>query len=238
MNFALIFAGGVGHRMTNSPFPKQFLKVHGKEIIVRTVEHFEYNDNVDSIVVVCRSEYISLMEKLKKKYSLNKITCIVPGGRCGQESIFFGLKKIKELSKSDKDIVLIHDGVRPLINEDLINKNIEMVLENGNAITVAEAYETIMHNENDNLMIINREECFIGKAPQSFYLNDIYDAHLKAIKEEKHDFVDSASLMQYYGVKLNKVVGPLSNIKITTPIDFFILKAILESQESEELQKL
>ncbi len=122
MNFAVIFAGGTGQRMNTESLPKQFLKVHGKEIIVHTIEHFQYCEDIDGIVVVCISSFIDFMKELKEKYKLNKILKIVPGGDCGQSSIFNGLSAIKEFSHSDNDIVLIHDGVRPLIDKATIEK--------------------------------------------------------------------------------------------------------------------
>ena len=144
---------------------------------------------------------------------------------------------MKEIEKrySKNDIVLIHDGVRPLINNDTINDNINLVKEKGNAITTAPAIETIVRLENENNIIkdiFNRSECFMARAPQSFILNDILDAHEKAIMDKKDDFIDSASIMTYYGHNLNIVNGPSENIKITTPSDFYIFKAILDMKEN------
>ena len=205
MNIALIFAGGIGKRMNTTGIPKQFLKLYGKEIIVYTLEIFENNKNIDAIVISCLKEKID------------------------------DLKRIIEKRYSKNDIVLIHDGVRPLINDDTINDNINLVKEKGNAITTAPAIETIVRLENENNIIkdiFNRSECFMARAPQSFILNDILDAHEKAIMDKKDDFIDSASIMTYYGHNLNIVNGPSENIKITTPSDFYIFKAILDMKEN------
>ncbi len=234
MNIALIFAGGIGKRMNTTGIPKQFLKLYGKEIIVYTLEIFENNKNIDGIVISCLKEKIDDLKRIIEKNNLKKVVSIIPGGNTGQESIYNGLKEI-EKRYSKKDIVLIHDGVRPLINNDTIDDNINLVKEKGNAITTAPAIETIVRLENENNIIkdiFNRSECFMARAPQSFILNDILDAHEKAIIDKKDDFIDSASIMTYYGYSLNIINGPSENIKITTPSDFYIFKAILDMKEN------
>ncbi|MDD7409786.1 IspD/TarI family cytidylyltransferase [Fusobacterium gastrosuis] len=235
MNIALIFAGGIGKRMNTSGIPKQFLKLYGKEIIIYTLEHFENNKEIDSIIIVCLKEKVNFLEKLIKKYEFNKVKMIVNGGKTGQESIYNGLIAAEKISDSSDDIILIHDGVRPLINSEIISKNIETVKLMGNCITSAPAIETIVRlDENSNIIkdIYKRSECYMARAPQSFFLKEILDVHKKAIQENKQDFIDSASIMTYYGHTLNIIVGPSENIKITTPSDFYIFKAIQDMKES------
>jgi putative 2-C-methyl-D-erythritol 4-phosphate cytidylyltransferase 2 len=234
MNLALIFAGGVGKRMGNSGIPKQFLKLYGKEIIIYTLEVFENNKNIDGIIISCLREKIDDLKKIIKKNNLKKVVSIIPGGSTGQESIYNGLREI-EKKYSKNDIVLIHDGVRPLINDDTINDNINLVKEKGNAITTAPAIETIIKLKKEEEVIddiYNRSECFMARAPQSFLLKDILEVHEKAIEQKKIDFIDSASIMKYYGHNLNIINGPSENIKITTPSDFYIFKAILDMKEN------
>ena len=112
-----------------------------------------------------------------------------------------------------------------------------MVKDKGNAITVTPAIETILIKNSDGSIgsILKRSDCEMAKAPQCFYLNDIYDCHLKSKDEGKADFIDSASLMQYYGYKLNTVEGPMENIKITTPADFYIFRAIMDARENLQI---
>lgn len=234
MNIALIFAGGIGKRMNNNGIPKQFLKLYGKEIIIYTLEIFEKNENIDGIIVSCLEEKINDLEELIKKYDLKKVKSIVAGGKTGQESIYKGLCEA-ERYYSKEDIVLIHDGVRPLINEKTIEDNILSVKKYGNAITVVPAIETIIKVEKVEHRIkdiLNRNECYMARAPQSFYLKDILSSHRKAIEENKDDFIDSASMMVYYGHKLNIVDGPIENIKITTPSDYYIFKAMQDMKEN------
>lgn len=237
MNIAVIFAGGTGQRMNMASKPKQFLELHGKPIIIYTLEYFQKHSQIDGIVVVCLESWIDYCENLLKKYQIDKVLKIVPGGNSGQESIFNGLEAAHQISDNEQDIVLIHDGVRPLINEALITNCIASVKKHGNAITVSPAIETILLKTEDGDIgnILKRSECEMAKAPQCFYLNDIYSCHLKAKAAGKDDFIDSASLMQYYGYKLNAVEGPLENIKITTPADFYIFRAIMDARENLQI---
>lgn len=237
MNIAVIFAGGTGQRMNTASKPKQFLELHGKPIIIYTLEYFQKHSQIDGIVVVCLESWIDYCENLLKKYQIDKVLKIVPGGNSGQESIFNGLEEAHQISDNEHDIVLIHDGVRPLINEALITNCIASVKKHGNAITVSPAIETILLKTEDGDIgnILKRSECEMAKAPQCFYLNDIYGCHLKAKAAGKDDFIDSASLMQYYGYKLNAVEGPLENIKITTPADFYIFRAIMDARENLQI---
>ena len=238
MNRVLIFAGGTGQRMGGSSVPKQFLIAHTKPVIVHTIEHFQLCSQIDSIVVVCLKEYISYLKALIEKYKLDKVVSIVEGGGNGQASIFNGLKELVRLyGENNDDIVLIHDGARPLIDEKLITENIECVKANGNAITVAKSIETVVLLNNSAVVdkVMGRQFCNVAKAPQSFYLKDIYKSHLKAVEEKRFDFIDSAMLMQHYGFKIHTVLGSNENIKITTPMDYYLFKAILDARENEQL---
>lgn len=237
MNIGVIFAGGVGKRMHTRGIPKQFLKVNGKPIIVHTVEIFENTSEIDAVVVVVPNDSMSLMANLVSKFNLSKVRNIVSGGSTGQLSIFSGLKAAKKMSNSEKDIVIIHDGVRPLINGDVINNNIQSVKEKGSAITVAPAKETLIIVNNDQKIesVLARDKSRIAKAPQSFYLHEILDIEEKAIASGKNNFVDSSTLMAFYGKKLFTVEGPYENIKITTPDDFYMFKALFDSRENAQI---
>ena len=238
MNSVLIFAGGTGQRMNSKTLPKQFLELHGKPIIIYTLEQFDNHPLVDGIVVVCLDGWQAYLQKLLRKFGIEKVKAIVPGGATGQESIFHGLSKLTELYDNES-VVMIHDGVRPLVDAETITQNIECVQLHGNAITVSPPVETITVNDpsDSNLVgeIIDRKNCRLAKAPQSFLLHDIYAAHLRARQEEKLDFIDSASLMQYYGHALYTVEGKPTNIKITTPTDYYLFRAITDAKESQQI---
>ena len=110
MNYALIFAGGCGRRMNSKSRPKQFLELHGKEIIIYTIEHFEKHPDIEGIVVVCIKEWIDYLKRILDKNGIKKVKWIVPGGETGQDSIYNGLKVLHDNCKNE-DIVLIHDEI-------------------------------------------------------------------------------------------------------------------------------
>ena len=152
MNIAVIFAGGVGTRMNTKDKPKQFLMVHGKPIIVHTIEKFQEHEQIDGIIVVCVKSWIEYMKEMQFRYRLDKIGKIVPGGSTGQLSIYNGLKAAEELYGIEDNIVLIHDGVRPLITDEVISENIASVKKYGNAITCAPTKESVILVNEDNVI--------------------------------------------------------------------------------------
>lgn len=234
-NIAVIFAGGSGKRMNTVSKPKQFLELRGKPIIIYTLELFDSHPDIDGIVVVCLESWIPYLQKQLRKFEINKVVDVVPGGETGQDSIFNGLECAHKHFPEDS-IVLIHDGVRPLITAQTITDNIETVKKQGNCITCIPATETfVVKQESGELTIPTRANSLIARAPQSFYLKDIYAEHLKAREENKHDFIDSCTMMSHYGHKLSTIIGPMENIKITTPTDFFILRAMVEVHENQQI---
>ena len=236
MNCALIFAGGSGKRMNSKSRPKQVLELHSKEIIIYTIEHFEKHPDIDAIVVVCIEGWIEYLKKALKKNGIEKVKWIVPGGETGQDSIYNGLKVLHDNCPEDT-IVLIHDGVRPLIDEELITNNINCVKEHRTAVTVTPVTETVMLTDSDNQVYtsVERAKCRLAKAPQGFYLKDIYGAHMKAISENIHDKIDSATMMSDYGYSLYTVECGSENIKITTPADFYIFRALSDARENSQI---
>ncbi|MBQ8166103.1 MAG: 2-C-methyl-D-erythritol 4-phosphate cytidylyltransferase [Lachnospiraceae bacterium] len=239
MNIALIFAGGSGTRMNTKSRPKQFLEMNGKPIIIHTIEYFENCKDIDKIVVVCIEDWIERFGKMLTKYNITKVERVVCGGATGQLSIYNGLCAAREVAgdRLSESVVLIHDGVRPLITEQLILDNIAMVKEKGSAITVTPATETIIQvNENNEISnVVDRNSCYTAKAPQSFFLKDILAVHEKALSEGKDNMIDSATMMRTYGHVLHTVVGPVENIKITNPTDFYIFRSIYEARENSQI---
>lgn len=228
----VIFAGGTGMRM-NSKIPKQFLEVDGKPIIIHTLEFFEKNENVDDIVVVCKEDWIDYLKEKLSVFSITKVISVISGGKTGQLSRYYGIKELeKKLSTLDDTIVMMHDGVRPLINDDLINRNIQTVRENGNSVTIAPAIETVITIEEGTIQnVIERAKCRMAKAPQCFWMKDILAVHDEAFAKGDIDNIDTASIMSKYGHKIYVTEGPTENIKITTPLDFYTFKAIYEARK-------
>ena len=223
--------------MNTKDKPKQFLMIHGKPIIVHTIEKFQYHKSIDGIIVVCISDWLDYMEDLKYRYRLDKIGKIVPGGKSGQMSIYNGLSAAAEVYGQEGNIVLIHDGVRPLIDDALIDENIRSVREFGSAITVNLAKETVILVDDDGLVtdVPSRAHSRTAQAPQSFWLTDILSVQKEAIAKGITDAIDSCSLMRMFDKKVSVVVGPNYNIKITTPEDFYVFRALYDALENEQL---
>lgn len=235
--FAVIFAGGTGSRMSGAKIPKQFLKQGGQTIIAHTLAHFQNCKSVDAITVVCVQDWIPFLQEEIRNHGFDKVDTIVPGGETGQDSIFNGLEAIaKNLSPRPEDVVLVHDGVRPLINQLVIAACIDSVVSNGPTATVSSSTETVIKEKDGQVLdVLDRSICKFARAPQGFLFGDLYDVHLKARKENKHNFIDSISLMNYYGFKTFTIDGPDENIKITTPRDFFTFKAYMDMQEIRQI---
>ena len=230
MNHVVIFAGGVGSRMGGAKCPKQFLKIEGKEIIAYTIEVFQNHPQIDAIHVACHSDWLDYMRDLIKRLHFDKIRSLISGGKTGQLSIYNGLIEAEKCMKTQDDIVLIHDGVRPIIDADLVSANIESVKKYGNAISSAPATETVLLSDDSGIIrqIEDRSVCFYARAPQSFFLADILSAHRKALSEGQISFIDSCSLMKHYGASLNMVPCSSDNIKVTTPKDFYLVRTLLK----------
>ena len=241
MNIAAIFAGGSGIRMNTKSRPKQFLELHGKPIIIYTLELFDNHPDIDAITVACIQSWIPFLEKQIRKFEINKVVKIVSGGATGQESIYNALCAAEKHALSSQGTldgvnVLIHDGVRPLITEQTITDNINKVMECGSCITCVPATETlVVRQQDDSLQIPSRKDSLIARAPQSFRLTDIISAHRKAIDEGRNDFIDSCTMMSHYGYTMGIVNGPVENIKITTPTDFFVFRAMVQVHENQQI---
>ena len=236
MNYAVIFAGGTGTRMNSQTCPKQFLKLHGKEIIIYTLEHFQNHPDIDGISLVCVDGWIDHLKKIIKKNDITKVRWISPGGRTGQESIYNGLKAMEGEIHEDS-LVLIHDGVRPLIDEALISDNIAAAEKFGNAITVVKAYETVVVMGEDGELKENipRDRCALARAPQTFRYKDILGEHEQCRSKGIDNMIDSATMMGAAGMTLHPVYGKPDNIKITTPMDFSTFKGLIEAKENFQI---
>ena len=236
MNIAAIFAGGSGVRMHTKSRPKQFLELNGKPIIIYTLELFDNHPQVDAIVVACIDSWIPFLKKMIRKFEITKVVEIVEGGETGQDSIYNALQAAERIAKGEEATVMIHDGVRPLITEQTITENLKTVDEFGSCITCIPATETFVVKQADGaLEIPERANSLIARAPQSFRLADIMTAHRRAISEGRHDFIDSCTMMSHYGYTLKTIIGPMENIKITTPTDFFIFRAMVEVHENQQI---
>ncbi|MCC8065701.1 MAG: 2-C-methyl-D-erythritol 4-phosphate cytidylyltransferase [Clostridiales bacterium] len=236
MNIAIIFAGGSGVRM-GAGIPKQFLEINGKPILIHTLQLFQDHDEIDRIYLAMNKEYIDYAEALAQEYYIDKLAAVVPGGETAQDSIYNALVRAREENPEDS-IVLIHDGVRPCVEYDVISENIESVKTYGSAITSTLCYETILVSHDgrkvDELPL--RSESYAAQAPQSFYLKDILDAHEKIrVRENRYEnMVDACTIYRALGRQPHIVPGNRGNIKVTTPEDVYMFRALLQYRENEQ----
>lgn len=239
MNIAIIFAGGVGQRLNNgeNSTPKQFLKINDKPIIIRTLELFQTHKDIDKIYISIHPDYYEYMQELVKYYYITKTAGIVNGGEIGQDSIYNALKLAQKENPQDS-IVLIHDGVRPNITEEVITKNIECTKKNGNAITCTSCFETILISENgiNPEHVPYRKDTYAAQAPQTFHLGEVIEAHEITRKTNPNytDIVDTCTLYKTLNKKTFMVKGNRGNIKITTIEDLYILRALIRYKEDLE----
>ncbi len=239
MNIAIIFAGGIGQRLNNgeNSTPKQFLKINDKPIIIRTLELFQTHKDIDKIYISIHPDYYEYMQELVKYYYITKTSGIVNGGKTGQESIYNALKLAQKENPQDS-IVLIHDGVRPNITEEVITKNIECTKKNGNAITCTSCFETILISENgiNPEHVPYRKDTYAAQAPQTFHLGEVIEAHEITRKTNPNytDIVDTCTLYKTLNKKTFMVKGNRGNIKITTIEDLYILRALIRYKEDLE----
>jgi D-ribitol-5-phosphate cytidylyltransferase len=235
VNVAVIFAGGIGSRMNAKALPKQFLEVNGKPIIIHTLEHFDDHPEIDAIAIAIVPEWRAHLTKLLNRYELSKVNWIVDGGVTGQASRHQALKAVAEDAPGDT-VVLIHDGVRPLINAQLISENIESVVLHGSGITCTKFNETVVSSVTPRIDdVIPREHIYAAQAPQSFRLSEVLDLYDRAVADGEFDSIDSCTLMHRYEHPIFRVDGPRSNIKITTAEDFYICRTFFEIVENQQI---
>ena len=236
MNIAIIFAGGSGVRM-GAGVPKQFLEINGKPIIIHTLQLFQYHKMIDKIYVSILKDYVDYMKELVDDYHLSKVVSVIPGGETAQDSIYNALKKA-ESENPDDSVVLLHDGVRPFVSYDVIANNIEGVKKNGNAITCTACYETILLSKSGEQVdsVPYRKDTFAAQAPQSFILKDIIAAHdvVRARPEGYENMVDACTILKSQGIEVHMVEGNRGNIKVTTPEDVYMYRALLQYKENEQ----
>lgn len=237
MNIAIIFAGGSGVRM-GAGVPKQFLEIDGKPILFHTLSLFEEHHKIDKIYLAVLADYIPYVWALATEFHISKLAGVVAGGSTAQDSIYKALQKAREENGGDS-VVLIHDGVRPFVAYDVISKNIDAVKQYGSAITSTLCYETVLISKDGGETVDNlpyRKECYNAQAPQSFKLDDIIAAHDEVRKEnpEYVDLVDSCTIMKSIGKTTHLVEGNRGNIKVTTPVDVYMFRALLKYKENEQ----
>ena len=237
---AIILAGGTGQRMGLKGMPKQFLKLYGRPIICYTLQTFEDCPEVDSIIIPCNSAWIKHMKKLVKEFNLTKVTKIIDGGPDRQSSIQTGLRAITD--PEDGDVVLVHDGVRPLLREEIIVENIHTAREKGNAMTVQPNIETVVVTAADsavNADFMPREITYTLTSPQTFRTKELIEMYQSVAEDEELSQLPDASLLYArLGKEIFLVKDNHPNFKITKPEDFYFFRAWLDMDQNKQIMGL
>ena len=195
---AILTAGGTGTR-THQDLPKQFLTVENKPIIIYTLEAFQQHPSIDEIYVSCLEGWSAVLEAYAKQFNITKLKRIVTGGATGQESIYNGLKAIKEDNTSTKDIVVVvHDGNRPMLPQDVITDNLVKQKRYGSAVTVIPTTEVVFVSKDgiESNAALNRDELWRTQTPHSYRFDELWEVHNKAIVDGVTNMAASCSLMQ------------------------------------------
>jgi 2-C-methyl-D-erythritol 4-phosphate cytidylyltransferase len=230
---ALIIAGGVGKRM-GQDIPKQFIMVEDKPIIIYTLESFQKHPMIDRILVVCKKGWEDTLLAYAKEYHIDKLNWIIEGGNSGQESIRNGVDFLKEHS-DEEDIVVIHDGIRPLVDEIVLSDVIVKSKEFGNAVTSLPYNEQIFVKETEETtkQYINRETLRRVSTPQAYKYGKLAWAYEKAFRENIGISESSYTntMMVDLGETLYFALGSDKNIKLTTQDDLQLFKGYLRMKE-------
>lgn len=236
MNIAMLIAGGSGSRM-HQDIPKQFLTVNEKPVIVYTLEVFQKHPAIDEIIVVCIEGWEQILWAYVKQFNITKVKAIVPGGSCGQASIYNGLAEL-EKNHDASDIVLIHDAIRPMVSEEIISDCINKTIEYGSGIASIPCAEAMLVTENqeNSGVVFNRDNLKRTQTPQGFRIGKLLDVHRRALEQGITNSVASCTLMIEMGEQVFFSKGSEKNIKLTTVEDIDIFKALLLAKRAEWLK--
>lgn len=225
---AVIVAAGKGKRM-GTEISKQFLPLCGKEILAHTVEKFEKAEKIRDIILVTGEDSLQDVQDMTQEYGWKKIRSIVAGGKGRQDSVWNGLQEVSV----DAEIVLIHDGVRPFVTEDILDISVETALEMGGCVTGVPAKDTIKVCNSENIAVDtpDRSTLWQIQTPQTFRRELIMKAYEQA-KEDGFVGTDDASLAEHSGYPVKVIMGSYRNIKITTKEDLLIGEAFLKEERA------
>lgn len=230
MNVALLTAAGTGTRMQNE-VPKQFMHVNNKPIIIYTIEAFERHPGIDAILVVGLPGWNEILWAYARQYNITKLRWAVDGGASGQESIKNGLIELKK-HLSDDDVVLVHDGNRPLVSQQIISDCLTCQRVHGDAVAVIPCVEAVFRS-GDGLTStdsIPREQLYRTQTPHGYTLGKLLWAHEQAEQQGIKSTAASCALMHALGETVHFCAGSEKNLKITTQDDLAIFTALLRDQ--------
>ena len=233
MNTAIILAGGTGQRM-HQEIPKQFINVNDKPLIIYTLEAFQKHPQIDSILVVCIDGWHDILKAYARQNHISKLKWVISGGSTGQESIRNGVFALENECKED-DIVVIHDGIRPLVDENVLSDVIVKCGIYGNAVTSLTYNEQIFvkKDEETTEQYIPRETLRRVSTPQAYKYGTLLRSYKRAFEEKIGIYGSSYTntMMTDLGETLHFAAGSDKNIKITTQDDLELFKALLMLKE-------
>lgn len=238
MNIAVVIAGGSGHRM-NQDIPKQFINVYDKPVIIYTLEGFQRHPEIDAIEVVCLDGWHDILSAYAKQFNISKLEWIVSGGDSGQESIRNGVFNLEGKCDQD-DIIIIHDGIRPLIDDTVLSDVIIKCQKYGNAVTSMPYNEQIfkIKDEDSTEEYIPRETLRRVATPQAYKFGRLDWAYHEAFEKGIgiHGSSYTNTMMVDLGETLYFAAGSEKNIKLTTKDDLEIFKAYLKLEKDSWLK--
>ena len=236
-NIALIIAGGSGTRMKQD-IPKQFLTVNEKPVIIYTLEAFQNHPEIDCIAVACLESWISVLWAYAKQFNITKLQYVVPGGAYGQGSIRNGLYELKNHFKAE-DLVLVHDGNRPMVSAEIISDCIITAQKYGCAIAAIPCVEAIFVTQDgiESSESIPRNNLRRTQTPHAFSLGKLLELHDKAFEKGITNSVASGTLAIELGEKVYFSIGSEKNLKLTTLDDIDIFKALLLAKRASWLKE-
>lgn len=240
MNIAVIIAGGSGHRM-GQDIPKQFISVMDKPVLIYTLESFQRHPLVDAIEVVCIDGWQDVVWAYAKQFSIDKLKWIVNGGTTGQESLRNGVYGLEGKAAPD-DIVIIHDGIRPLVEPSVLTDVIEVCKKHGNAVTSMPYNEQIFvvdpEDDSTTTRYIPRETLRRVSTPQAYRFNLLDEKYHEAFSRGVGIYGSSYTntMMVELGVRLHFAAGSDKNIKLTTKDDLELFKAYLNADKDTWLK--
>jgi 2-C-methyl-D-erythritol 4-phosphate cytidylyltransferase len=227
MNIALIIAGGSGKRMHNE-IPKQFLNVNDKPVIIYTLEAFQSHPDIDEIGIVCLDGWHDILRAYTRQYKIDKMKWIVSGGENGQSSIRNGVFEAEKRYEAS-DILLVHDAIRPMVSHEIISDCIVQCKKYGSAVAVTPCNTVVLRKTTDatSSEVVLRNQLAITQTPQAFPIGKLADIHRKALEKGITNSVASCTLMIEMGEEVHFSIGSEINIKLTTPDDIKIFRALL-----------
>ncbi|MBR1519644.1 MAG: 2-C-methyl-D-erythritol 4-phosphate cytidylyltransferase [Bacteroidaceae bacterium] len=240
MNIAVVIAGGSGHRM-GQDIPKQFINVYDKPVIIYTLEGFQRHPQVDAIEVVCIDGWHDVLWAYAHQFNITKLKWVVSGGNTGQESIRNGVFNL-EGKVADDDVVIIHDGIRPLVDESVLTDVILKAQKYGNAVTSLPYNEQIFvvntEDESTTKQYIPRETLRRVSTPQAYKFGRLDWAYHEAYEKEIgiYGSAYTNTMMVELGETLHFAAGSDKNIKLTTKDDLEMFKGYLKKDKDNWLK--